>query len=218
LIGSKYSIGPLKQLLIEEFSSVRLKDLGKKVLVSSFDLDNSADDGQSLRNWKPKFFHNYEGDDSDGEELVVDVAIRTANAPTYFPIYQGYIDGGVVANNPSMCALAQAIHPQTGGRQLEDLVMLSLGTGLNPAFIPVENGDWGVLHWAAKLVDLVGEGSAGLADYQCKQVLGEMYKRIDPVLPYKIPTDGVEFVPDMQQIAESIELGEAISWMKEFYI
>ena len=64
----------------------------------------------SKRHWKPKFFHNLErGGSKDGGELVVDVALRTSAAPTYFPSYQGYVDGGVVANNPTMAALAQAL-------------------------------------------------------------------------------------------------------------
>ena len=75
------------------------------VLIPSFQLDNQAPHA-GQRQWKPKFFHNYPGPDSDGAELVVDVAMRTSAAPIYFPTYQSYIDGGVVANDPSMAALA----------------------------------------------------------------------------------------------------------------
>ena len=60
----------------------------------------SAEDSRP-RAWKAKFFHNYAGSDSDQGELAVDVALRTSAAPTYFPSYQGFIDGGVVANNPA---------------------------------------------------------------------------------------------------------------------
>jgi len=108
LIGAEYGIGPLKRALEHRFGDMRLGDLPKKVLVSSFDLDNCPQDKNRLRTWKAKFFHNYPGLDSDGDQKVVDVALRTSNAPTYFPIYQGYVDGGVVANNPSVCAMAQA--------------------------------------------------------------------------------------------------------------
>lgn len=77
-----------------------------------------------------------------------------------------------------MCALAQALHPPTGGQDLEDIVLLSLGTGHNPHYVPIQHGDWGVLHWATKIITLVMEGSAGLADYQCKQLLGRRYLRL----------------------------------------
>ena len=74
--------------------------------------------------WKPKFFHNFRGHDSDENELVVDVGIRTCVAPTYFPIYQGFIDGGGVAGNPSVCAIAHAINPEGAGQNLSDIVLL----------------------------------------------------------------------------------------------
>ena len=94
LIGAAYPLRPLRDELILQFGEKRLSDLSKKVLISSFDLDNNPQNPDETRNWKAKFFHNYPGPDSDGDETVVDVAIRTANAPSYFPIYQGYIDGG----------------------------------------------------------------------------------------------------------------------------
>ena len=56
--------------------------------------NQDRDDRQRM--WKPKFFHNFEGEDSDGHLGVVDVALSTSAAPTYFPSYGGYIDGGVV--------------------------------------------------------------------------------------------------------------------------
>ena len=44
-----------------------LGDLEKRVLISSFDLDNEASgDPNEPRSWKPKFCHNFPGDDSDG--------------------------------------------------------------------------------------------------------------------------------------------------------
>lgn len=218
LIGAKYSLNPLKEELSKQFGELKLDDLPKKVLISSFDLDNSPVNSSVNRQWKAKFFHNYPGSDSDGKESVIDVAIRTANAPTYFPIFQGYIDGGVVANNPSMCALAQAIHPQTGGERLSDIVLISFGTGHNPHYIPVQYGDWGVLHWATKIINLVTEGSAGLADYQCRQLLGTRYLRVNPLLPYSIAMDQVDEIPRMVEIGNKFDLSEAASWIREIYL
>ena len=100
LSGSKYDNVNLKRILQETFGALRLKDLKARVLIASFRLDNQEPD-PSKRTWNPKFFHNFPGADSDGESLVVDVAMATSAAPTYFPSYGGYIDGGVTANNPS---------------------------------------------------------------------------------------------------------------------
>ena len=104
LIGADYTQSPLKKALVKAMGDKTLAELEKQVLISSFDLDNSPVKPGSMRTWKPKFFQNFVGPGSDGQEKVIDVALRTSAAPTYFPIYQGYIDGGVVANNPSMCA------------------------------------------------------------------------------------------------------------------
>jgi patatin-like phospholipase/acyl hydrolase len=218
LIGAEYSIGPLKRALEIRFGDKRLGDLPKKVLVSSFDLDNCPQDKNQLRTWKAKFFHNYPGLDSDSDQKVVDVALRTSNAPTYFPVYQGYIDGGVVASNPSVCAMAQALHPLTGGQDLTDIVLLSLGTGHNPRFLPQQHGDWGLLHWAPHMVNLALEGSASLADYQCRQILDNRYFRINPVLPYPIGMDEVDKIPQMIEIAIQLDLDGAIQWINKHYL
>ena len=108
LAGAKYDNGNLKHVLQQIFTGKRLDDLKRRVLIASFQLDNEASD-PAKRSWKPKIFHNFPGPDSDGAALVVDVAMETSAAPTYFPSYNGYIDGGVIANNPSMAALAQAL-------------------------------------------------------------------------------------------------------------
>jgi patatin-like phospholipase/acyl hydrolase len=106
IAGADYDSKNLAKLLKRQFGATKLKQLGKRVLVPTFDLDNEHADPKK-RTWKPLFFHNFPGDDSDGEQLVVDVALSTSAAPTYFPSHQGNVDGGVLANNPSMAALTQ---------------------------------------------------------------------------------------------------------------
>ena len=147
---------------------------------------------------------------------MVDVAIYTAAAPTYFPIYKGYIDGGVVAGNPSMCALAQALNPETGGKRLRDVTLFSLGTGHNPRYLETLDGDWGLAQWAPKLIDLMLEGSAGLADYECRQLLGKRYIRIDPLMPYPIAMDRVDKMPEMIEVANQCRLEEAVAWLGQY--
>ena len=225
LIGANYSTHPLKEVLNEHFGALRLGDLPGKVLISSFDLDGliqktkgQADGaGQTVRSWKAKFFHNFPGPGSDAAEKVVDVALRTAAAPTYFPIYQGYIDGGVVAPNPSLCALAQALHAQSGGQKLEDITLLSISTGSNPRYLEAEHADWGLVQWAPHMINLAMEASANLAHYQCKQLLGERYLRIDPILPYPIALDGIGQIPQMKEFAGNYDLSQAIAWLRRYF-
>jgi uncharacterized protein len=213
LIGAKYAIRPLKDALAQHFGNLTLQELPRRVLISSFDLDNDPPDSKAVRTWKAKFFHNYPGTDSDGQERVVDVAVRTSAAPTYFPIYQGYIDGGVVANNPSTCALAQALNPLTGNQRLEDIVLLSVGTGFNPRFLLAEDESAGLLQWAPHLVNLMLEGGAGLADYQCRQILDRRYLRVNPLLPEPVAMDAVDRLSTLKRIGRQFDLSFAHAWI-----
>jgi patatin-like phospholipase/acyl hydrolase len=217
LTGADYSNQPLKQAVLALIGEITLGDLQKRVLISSFDLDNAPKEPDALRTWKPKFFHNFPGEGSDADQKVVDVALRTSAAPTFFPIYQGYVDGGVVANNPSTCALAQALHPGTGGQKLGQVTLLSMGTGINPKFLPEKDAGWGLAQWAPHLISLIMEGSVGLADYQCKQILGERYLRINPTLPKPIGLEEVSQIPLLKEVAEKANLDDAIRWLKRYY-
>jgi patatin-like phospholipase/acyl hydrolase len=192
-----------------------LNELSKKVLISSFDLDNEATGFGKVRAWKPKYFHNFPGEDSDGYQKVVDVALYTSAAPTFFPVYKGFIDGGVISNNPSMCALAQALEPDTGGQSLRDVRLLSIGTGVNPKFLIGEDEDWGFVQWAPHVISLMMEGSTGLADYQCRQILRNRYMRVNPVLPVPIGLDGLDQVPMMKSLAAQFDLEKERVWLKK---
>lgn len=212
--GAQYSNTYLKEELTNTFGSMTLNELKTTVLISSFDLDNEATSFGKVRSWKPKYFHNFPGEDSDGHEKVVDVALYTSAAPTYFPVYHGYVDGGVVSNNPSMCALAQALEAGTGKQKLRDVRILSIGTGVNPRFLTAVDDDWGFVQWGPHVISLMMEGSMGLADYQCRQLLHDHYLRINPVLPVQIGLDGLDQVPMMKSLASQFDLEEARAWLK----
>lgn len=192
---AKYGTDQLKRVLLEELGDGKLAQLRKKVLVSSFDLE-SGSTGQ----WKPKFFHNYAGKGSDGDETIVDVALRTSAAPTYFPSYQGYVDGGVVANNPAACALAKAVK---SGQHLQDIRLLSVGTGFNPHRIAGESHDWGTAQWLSRILELVMEGSLDVPHYQCQQLLEHRYHRLQVKLPEPMKLDAIDRVPELLALAET---------------
>ena len=217
-LGSKYSNKNLYRVLYEEFGNRTLASLSKKVLISTFDLDSNPKRFNDIRGWRAKFYHNFSGKDSDADEKVIDVAVKTATAPTFFPIYKGFIDGGVVANNPSVCALAQAINPPTGGQKLNDLRLLSLGTGKNPRFLDVKNNNLGLLQWAPHMIGLMLEGGVGLADYQCEQLLGKRYLRVNPILPHSISMDDVGSISELEVIAQSFNLSGTIFWLKRYFL
>jgi patatin-like phospholipase/acyl hydrolase len=206
ILGADYSIDNLKALLERVIGEKTLGDLEKKVLIATFDL---KDESRDPPRWKPKFFHNYPDSRGDSEERLVDVVIRSAAAPMYFPIYQGYIDGGVSAINPSMCALAQALN-----EGFLDIRLLSLGTGNNPRWLDEQNGDWGVYQWGLNLVNIVMDGGSEVADYQCRQILEDQYFRLQTQMPKPIGLDDWQSTDELIEIADAINLEPILTWLK----
>lgn len=217
LLGAEYAAEPLSELLHETLGDTLLRDLRKQVLITSFDLDNDAAP-PCPRTWKPKFFHNFEGSDSDGHRLAYKVALYTAMAPTYFPAMDGYIDGGVAVNNPSMAALAQTQDRRAEMARrptLGDIRLLSLGTGQNPNYLRGGKLDWGYLQWARPLIDIMLSGSMGIADYQARQLLDSRYHRLAPILEGDIALDDWRQRDTLVRLGERLDLTPTIRWLHE---
>ena len=217
LKGADYDIQPLRRELRKLFGNTTLGQLKKRVLVTSFDLDNEV---QNQRTWKPKLFHNFPGNDNDRNEPVYKVGLYTCAAPTYFPSVDGYIDGGVYAANPSMCALAQTQDRRYRPTPLlDEVVLFSLGTGASLQHIKGRTLDWGYAQWARPLVSLMMDGTAGIADYQCYQILNAHYHRLAPVFPTgtTVPMDAVDKIPYLIDFAESLVLDKTIAWLKQHW-
>ena len=154
----KHSNEGLRKLLEDDFPDIQetqgggsrkllLSDLKKKVLVTSFKLDDKA-----IKSWSPVFFHNYPheetGIEPSSNQPVVDVALRSTAAPTIFPSHQGHIDGGMMANNPSTAAIAIALrhNPEL---DIKDIRLLSFGTGYTPTLVKTRHEELGRVAVAA---------------------------------------------------------------------
>jgi len=212
LTGAKYDNSTLSRVLGGIFGNTTLSQLGKRVAITAFDLDD-----ESRKTWSPKIFHNFPGTDSDGAETALRVALRTSAAPTYFPSVDGYVDGGVFANNPSVVALAQVLderHP--GTLRLDQVRLLSVGTGANLQSVAGDSLDWGVAEWASPLLNILMDGVSEVADFQCRQILGDSYHRLQLDFPPGtcIPMDGVSDVGKMLQLAQAAPLDEAAEWVR----
>eukprot|EP01117_Protostelium_nocturnum_P007149 TRINITY_DN2564_c0_g1_i1.p1 TRINITY_DN2564_c0_g1~~TRINITY_DN2564_c0_g1_i1.p1 ORF type:complete len:440 (+),score=159.69 TRINITY_DN2564_c0_g1_i1:62-1381(+) len=170
------------------------------------------------RRWFPEYFHNF--DHSPNSQItIVNACVRSAAAPTYFPIFQGFVDGGVFANNPSLSAISSSI---CEGIDLEDVIVFSLSTGNNPQFVgPSQygNGRWGIYSWGLKLIDLLMDSTSISATHQSAALLGDRFFRLDPLLPHEI--DLADASPNaillMQQLAESLDLSPVIDWLKKYW-
>lgn len=219
LIGAKYDNQMLHEAVTSELGTLTMRDLaqqGKNVLISSFDL---ADDDDPYPCWGPKFFHNFPGPTGDPEALLADVAMYTSAAPTYFPSYNGYVDGGVAANTPTMAALAQALDPGTGGQQLADVRLLSLGTGMVVRSVAGQRNNWGLLQWASPAIPIMLEGSMDAQNYESERILGpEQYHRLNTVLPESVELDDVGSMDKLIQYAEAVDIGATVAWIEQFFL
>lgn len=220
LTGADYDNKNLKRELKKLFRDTRLKDLNKKVLIPAFDLDNEKKDVKK-RSWAPKFFHNFIGPDSDGTSLVRNVALYTSAAPTYFPSVDGYVDGGVVANNPSVAALAQTQDSRAfrSPPKLKDVVLLSISTGKSLVYIKGKRHDWGYAHWGKSIIPIMMDGVTGVADYQCRQILKSKYCRIEPVFPPNetFNMDDVKKIHELVSLASGVDLKKTTTWIKRYW-
>lgn len=216
LLRAGYANAALKAELDDLFGTRGFEDLERNALIVSFALDPRA----RHRSWAPKIFQNYPGPGRDHGPMV-DVALATSAAPTYLPSWRGYVDGGVCANDPSMCALAQVLdRKRVSGESegVDDVRLASFGTGERPMALRKEGGrskalEWGALGWNLKLLRLLNDGPLGIVDYQCDRVLGKSrYLRVQPELPCDIELDDAKALPRMGEIVAAIPDATIQAW------
>lgn len=216
LTGSKYDNEKLRKILEQTFGDTRLGDLKKKVVIPSFDLYATTEQG--ARCWAPHFMHNFAGPTADVDVRVSLAALRTSAAPTYFPTVGSHIDGGVVANDPAMVAVGQVLDPTNVDPipKFEDVLVLSLGTGTALNSIAGHDHDWGDLEWVQPLINLLLDANVSAAEKLCRQLLGERYHRVSPVLPSPpVPLDGVNRRDDLVAFGQQAAIDEVAEWLSE---
>ena len=218
LVEARYDDRVLSAVLMAQFGGLLLRDVARKIVVPTFQLDNGST-VPFFRSWKPKVFHNLVGSDSDGDVPVWKVATYTSVAPTYFPSVDGYIDGGVYAANPSMVALAQLLDVRNEPTpDLKDIWLLSLGTGVSPRYISGQRVSWGITQWIPSLIPLLLEGTAGIADFQVQQLLGPHYHRLAPVFPppVTVDQDDVGALPYLVDFAAQVDISGTVAWLERW--
>ncbi|WP_105615994.1 patatin-like phospholipase family protein [Vallitalea okinawensis] len=215
----KYDNKHLKEVLSMVFpKNLRLSDLSHKVLVPSFRVTGSY----SKPHWGPVFYNNLPGS-TNMEALVIDVALASNAAPTFFPSYKHHIDGATIANNPSTAAIAAARGEQRNIGALDDMYLLSIGTGIYPQQITADTTKWGASQWAFypkppyPLLQLLFNNDIPVNEFYSSQLLREQYCRLDLEIPKKIgpiPLDAYSKTPTLISLANDLDLEMTIKWIK----
>jgi patatin-like phospholipase/acyl hydrolase len=156
--------------------TTRLGDARTRLLIPSVNMTKG-----SVQMFKTAHHPNFM---NDHKLLAADVAMATAAAPLYFPMARiensNFIDGGVVANAPDMCAVHEAIHFL--GQKMEDINVLSIGTTTSKFSLPSSLGrDFGQKLWLenGRLVSTILSSQQQLVDFMLKHQLGDRYVRFD---------------------------------------
>lgn len=234
ILTTKYSnrelIKAVKSILP---SGLRMRDLDKKVVVPTFEL---AD--HKTKQWSPIILHNFPGSPYL-DVPVVDAALYSSAAPTFLPEYKGYIDGGVVINNPSTAAITTTIG--NTDLSLSEIILLSIGTGYFPSGIARDTSSWGAISsqnkpilsapsWAIipntesisepplPLLSIMLNGSVAVHEIFSASLLGENYCRLNPILPKPIDVDDIASLSILRQVAKATNINKANSFVADRYL
>lgn len=245
---SRYSDKDKEALFKYFFQEITLAELTKLTSVISFRLDGQ----RSLKNsffdkegWRPAVFSNIPKGKSkvepDLEMKAYEAAMMTSAAPTFFPVRNGYTDGGIVANNPSILALSKILghfpHINTNSTAI-----LSIGSGAfgrhtnifssvsregevqynkkNMNATPVlKHADWGIAQWIPFLLDLILDGDQITTDLVMHHLLNDdMYHRVDPYLPHSVPLDDTTSMVMLKEFGKQVDLTDTFKFVERNFI
>lgn len=141
---------------------------------------------------------------------VYDAALATSAAPTYFPAARitlnkartTLVDGGLVANNPSLIAVLEAskilsgshdeLFPEGVAKHLPDIALISVGTCRPPTNGKGANPKEGLAWWALHFHELTLDAQAQHAEYFVHRLMpSNNYVRIDPRLEKEVELDDI---------------------------
>ena len=173
----RYDHMPLEGILNGYFDDARLSECIKPIIVPAYEIE-------SRESW---FFKTAKAKTCpDYDYFLKDVCRATSAAPTYFEPSETrsmanstyyFIDGGVFAVSPAMCAYAEALCLDE-----KEILVVSIGTGFAHDE-PIRYNQavkWGLIQWVDKVVSTMLDGSADVVDYQLQSLLGkESYFRFN---------------------------------------
>jgi patatin-like phospholipase/acyl hydrolase len=200
VIHEKYKADPLSGLLEQYFEEETLDHFIRPSLITSYEITDR----------KAVFFTSTDAKQSPLFNFKIrDVARATSAAPTYFPpaniksmLGQSFslVDGGLYANNPALCAYAEARKTdfsrflndtsKPDKPSAKDMIIISLGTGsVKKKYTYKHFEHAGEIKWLEPVIDILMSGNSETVAYQLTQMYGTLdrkyqsnYRRIEPGL------------------------------------
>ncbi len=86
------------------------------------------------------------------------------------------IDGGMFANNPTICAMVEAyrLYGST------NFTIVSIGTGIEPVKADFSGaGHWGDIQWLAPVISILTTSNSQTVCVQTNEILGDPHWRLD---------------------------------------
>lgn len=190
---AKHNNKGLKSALVSQFQDAIVGDLDHSVLVPAVNYVTGL-----AKVFKTPHHPKFE---TDHETSLVDVAMATSAAPTYFPIYATprgkFVDGGLVANAPGLLGLHEA--DMYFGIDEEKIHVLSIGTMSVGCTIRGNSAlDIGFARWQNRLFDLMISAQESVTDFMLKHRLGDRYFRIDDA----VQPDQAEDIRRLDKVSE----------------
>lgn len=193
LNDEKYTAKELESALKKYFEDTKLSQLLKPSLITAYDIEKR----------EAKFFTSSDANNDVSDYYVRDVARSTSAAPTYFEPAKikslfgasyPLIDGGVFANNPTLCAYAEArtMDFKAMGKPTKptakDMLIVSIGTGsVEKSYKYDSMKDSGKIGWIQPIIDIMMTGNSETVNYQLKLIFDTLegeskkdYYRLEP--------------------------------------
>ncbi|KAM0007945.1 putative patatin-like phospholipase domain, Acyl transferase/acyl hydrolase/lysophospholipase [Helianthus debilis subsp. tardiflorus] len=170
LSGPKYDGQYLHEIIREKLQDRRLHEAITNIVIPTFD----------IKHLQPVIFSSYQLKNIPSlDAKISDICIGTSAAPTYLPSHSfqnedsegkllrefNLIDGGVVANNPTLAAISEV---STGSQKFQE------------RYDATKSSSWGVLGWLAgggstPLVDVFTQASGDMVDYHISTVFQALH-------------------------------------------
>ncbi|WZZ23617.1 hypothetical protein YC2023_007018 [Brassica napus] len=213
--GPKYNGKYLREVIEDFLGDTRLTQTLTNVVIPCFD----------IKKLQPVIFSSYQVYIHQHRSVyavsrrvtdakISDICLSTSAAPTYLPAHRftnednegnkheyNLIDGGIAANNPTLCAIAEVTkqivkkNPAMGDISPLDytrVVVISLGTGSirnEEKYDAIMASKWGLVSWicadgSSPIIDCYNEAIQDIVDYQSCVVFQALhsetnYLRID---------------------------------------